>query len=378
MDGMKLMMDFKWMMLGLVVVATGCDRCREPLDCVDGTCEATPYELEIPPFFPPMDMPADNPLTVEGIDLGRKLFWETALSVDESISCGSCHLPSSSFSDPSRVSTGVGGAQGVRNSMALVNVGWAPEFFWDGRSATLEDQILVPVPHPDEMALPWSQAIERLTNLHENDPTRPDYPTLFLHAFGDRTITKERAAKAMAQFIRTMISSDSKYDRWRRGETELTDSEYNGYLTFLREGGDPETTPGGQFGGDCFHCHTEAGTQFSDFLYRNNGLDLNFEADAGRAGVTGLASDSGRFKTPTLRNIALSAPYMHDGRFNTLEEVIDHYNTGGVPSATIDPFMKYTTGGLQLTDQQKADIIAFLHTLTDTVFIHNPSFQNPH
>ena len=377
---MKLGTSNSGLLLLLVLVAGSCSKCKDPVECVSGDCNpaATPYTLEIPPFFPPMDIPEDNPLTVEGIELGRMLFWEPALSADQTISCASCHLPAHGFSDPAPVSTGVGGALGVRNSMALINVGWAPNYFWDGRALTLEEQILVPVPHPDEMALPWPEAVERLRTLHELDPTRPDYPAHFRAAFGDETITKERAAKAIAQFLRTMISSDSKYDRWRRGETQLTDSEYNGYLIFLREGGDPETTPGGEFGGDCFHCHTEAGTQFSDYLFRNNGLDVHFEADAGHAAVSGLASDSGRFKTPTLRNIALTAPYMHDGRFSTLEEVIDHYNTGGVPSATIDPFMKYTTGGLQLTDQQKADIIAFLHTLTDTVFVGNPAFQNPH
>ncbi len=354
----------------VVVCAVGCSRCTDPVECADCYPEPTPYELDIPAFFPPMDIPADNPMTVEGVELGRYLFWDPNLSADGTVSCGSCHLPSASFSDPAPVSTGVGGAQGVRNSMVLVNVGWSPSFFWDGRSVTLEDQVQIPIPHPDEMALPWHEALARL----EADP---DYPGRFGAAFGDPEITQERTAKALAQFVRTLISKDSKYDRWRRGETSLTDSEFNGYEMFLREGGDPETTPGGQFGGDCFHCHNEAGTLFTDHLFRNNGLDASFEADAGLAGVTGMPLDSGRFKTPTLRNVALSAPYMHDGRFATLEEVIEHYNSGGVPSSTIDPFMKYTTGGLALSPVQKADLIAFLHTLTDTVFIHNPAFRDP-
>ena len=370
----------RWTFGLLLLCALGCSRCKDPVECVGGDCvsQPTPHALSIPPFFPPMDIPEDNPLTEEGIALGRMLFWETALSVDHTISCGSCHLPQYGFSDPSAVSTGVGGAQGSRNSMALINVGWAPNYFWDGRALSLEEQILEPIPHPEEMALPWPQAVERLTTLHESDSEAPDYPAHFQSAFGNANITPERVAQAIAQFLRTLISSESKYDQWRRGETELTDEEYNGYLIFLREGGDPETTPGGQFGGDCFHCHSEAGTQFSDYLFRNNGLDAHFAEDPGHAAVSGLASDSGRFKTPTLRNIALTAPYMHDGRFSTLEEVIDHYNTGGVASATIDPFMKYTTGGLQLTAGQKSDIIAFLHTLTDTLFVENPDFSNPH
>jgi len=309
-------------------------------------------------------------MTVEGVELGRHLFWDANLSSDGTVSCGSCHLPSSSFSDPSAFSAGVGGALGERNSMVLVNVGWSPNYFWDGRSGSLEEQVQIPIPHPDEMALPWPEALQRLSD-------DPIYSDLFGAAFGDVQITQERTAKALAQFVRTLISGNSKYDRWRRGETALTDSEFSGYEIFLREGGDPETTPGGQFGGDCFHCHSEAGVLFTDHLFRNNGLDSVFAADPGLAGVTGMPLDSGRFKTPTLRNVALSGPYMHDGRFSTLEEVIDHYNSGGVASSTIDPFMKYTTGGLTLTPSMKADLIAFLHTLTDTSFVQNPAFQNP-
>ena len=321
-----------------------------------------------------MDIPADNPLTVEGVELGRLLFWETRLSEDNSMSCGSCHLPEVNFADPAQYSTGVTGAVGTRNAMALINLGWASSFFWDGRSPSLEDQIRDPVPHPSEMNLPWPEAVAKL----QADDTDTRYPERFFDAFGTTEISEDLVVMAIAQFVRTMISADSKFDRWRRGETDLTDSEYNGYQMFLREGGDPEEVPGGQFGGDCFHCHGEAGLQFTDHLFHNNGLDPSFEADPGRASVTGSPLDSGLFRTPTLRNVALSAPYMHDGRFQTLEEVIEHYNSGGVASSTIDPFMKYTTGGLTLAPSQKADLLAFLHTLTDTVFVQNPAFQDPH
>ena len=321
-----------------------------------------------------MDIPADNPLTVEGVELGRLLFWETRLSEDNSMSCGSCHLPEVNFADPAQYSTGVTGAVGTRNAMALINLGWASSFFWDGRSPSLEDQIRDPVPHPSEMNLPWPEAVAKL----QADDTDTRYPERFFDAFGTTEISEDLVVMAIAQFVRTMISSDSKFDRWRRGETDLTDSEYNGYQMFLREGGDPEEVPGGQFGGDCFHCHGEAGLQFTDHLFHNNGLDPSFEADPGRASVTGSPLDSGLFRTPTLRNVALSGPYMHDGRFQTLEEVIEHYNSGGVASSTIDPFMKYTTGGLTLAPSQKADLLAFLHTLTDTVFVQNPAFQDPH
>lgn len=357
-----------WVLL-MVVWSVGC-RPDAP-DGPDNPPSATPLAIEIPPFFPPMDIPPDNPTTVEGVELGRLLFWEKGLSADSTMSCGSCHLPSFSFADPNAVSTGITGAQGTRNAMALVNMGWAQRFFWDGRAATLEEQILEPVSHPDEMNLPWSEAVTRLKE-------DADYANRFYVAFADETITPEKTAKAIAQFLRTMVSAESKFDRWRKGQVELTDLEFQGYEMFNREGGDPEVVTGGQFGGDCFHCHGEAGLQFTDYLFHNNGLDSTFAADPGVADITGMPLDSGRFRTPTLRNVALSPPYMHDGRFNTLEEVVDHYNSGGFPSSTIDPFMKYSSGGLMLQPQQKEALIAFLHTLTDTAFASNPAFADPH
>ena len=287
-----------WGLLVSVAVLC-CIGCRpdEPNGCTTPP-GATPYTVDIPPFFPPMDIPPDNPMTVEGVELGRLLFWEKALSSDSTVSCGSCHLPSFGFSDPNPVSTGVNGAQGTRNAMALVNMGWAQHFFWDGRAATLEEQILDPVPHPDEMNLPWSEASARLA-------ADADYADRFRTAFGEEGVNAEKVTKAIAQFLRTMISADSKFDRWRRGETQLTELEFQGYEIFNREGGDPEVVTGGQFGGDCFHCHGEAGLQFTDYLFHNNGLDSTFAADPGLAGITGQALDSGRFRTPTLRNVCL-------------------------------------------------------------------------
>tara|TARA_B110000091_G_scaffold104223_1_gene113229 strand:- start:322 stop:1431 length:1110 start_codon:yes stop_codon:yes gene_type:complete len=352
-----------------MAIATGCDCGKNP------AWEPTSYTIEIPAFFPPMDIPADNAMTEEGIKLGRLLFWEKALSLDHSISCGSCHAPASNFSDPNQFSSGVNGALGDRNASVIVNLGWSSSFFWDGRAVTLEDQIREPVEHPLEMNVAWEVVVERLMN---DDFNELDYPQMFFDAFGTNIITEDLAVKAIAQFIRTMISADSKFDKWRRGETDLTDLEYLGYQLFLKEGGDPEVNPGGEFGADCFHCHGEAGLQFSDYLFHNNGLDASFEDDPGRVDVTGFVLDSGLFKTPTLRNVAVSAPYMHDGRFTSLDEVVEHYNSGGVSSSTIDTFMKYTTGGLDLAPQQKDGLIAFLHTLTDTTFIQNPDFTDPH
>lgn len=349
-----------------IVLVPGCE-CREP------QWEATPYDLEIPAFFPPMDIPADNPLTVEGINLGRHLFWEKAMSLDYTISCGSCHSPEANFSDPDQFSEGVNGMLGDRNASAIINLGWSTSFFWDGRALTLEDQIRAPVEHPLEMNVAWEVVVDRL----QNEELSVDYPQMFWDAFGEDVITEDLSVKAIAQFIRTMVSSDSKFDKYRRGETQLTNQEYMGYQLFLKEGGDPEVNPGGEFGADCFHCHGEAGLQFADYLFHNNGLDASFENDPGRVNVTGWPLDSGLFKTPTLRNIALSAPFMHDGRFSSLEEVVEHYNSGGVPSSTIDTFMKYTTGGLQLAPSQKESLIAFLNTLTDETYINNPDYQDP-
>jgi cytochrome c peroxidase len=356
--------------LALILVSAVACKKNEPVPCPDGF-SPTPYVLVIPPFFPPMDIPENNPITVEGVDLGRHLFWEKELSGDNTLSCGSCHLPENGFSDPAQFSTGITGEQGNRQSMALVNLGWARDYFWDGRALTLEDQIREPVPNPIEMNQSWEDALEKLRNSEF-------YPGMFAAAFGDENITEDRTVMAIAQFLRTMISADSKFDQWKRGEYTLTDSEYRGYdQLFLREGGDPELVQGGEFGADCFHCHTDAGLQFSDYLPHNNGLDSVF-ADLGYGGVNGNPLDYGKFKAPSLRNVELSAPYMHDGRFNTLEEVIDHYNSGGLPSETIDSFMKYTEGGLMLGEQSKIDLVNFLKTLTDTSFIHNPSFQDPH
>jgi len=217
----------------------------------------------------------------------------------------------------------------------------------------------------------WEAAIESLR-------ADPIYPPLFKAAYGTEEITKERAAKAMASFLRTMISADSKFDRERAGTYTFTPLEEAGFNLFMTEGGINPNTGAPWGGGDCFHCHGPAGMQMGDYLMHNNGLDNQFSSDPGLAGVTGNPLDSGKFKTPSLRNIELTAPYMHDGRFQTLNEVIAHYNTGGQVSTTIDPFMEAAGGGLFLDDLDQLAIIAFLKTLTDTAFIHNSAFSDPH
>ncbi len=329
-----------------------------------------PYVLEIPSHFPDMIIPADNPMTVEGVYLGRKLFYEKQLSGNNTMSCGACHAPASSFSDPNQFSTGIDGIQGTRNSMALINLGWQNFFFWDGRAKTLEEQILGPVPNPIEMHQSWPDAVGKLNASQE-------YKNLFYKAFGTTEIDSTLVSKAIAQFLRTMISGSSKYDvmyKYINGMSLSADDqitlasvsadEWAGYDLFKSLNG-----------ADCFHCHNGALMQVNKFS--NNGLDLTF-TDNGRGAITGLASDNGKFKVPTLRNIALSGPYMHDGRFTTLDQVIEHYSSGINQSSTIDPLIEYAfQGGVQLDSQEKNQLKQFLLTLTDYNFVNNPDFQDP-
>lgn len=331
---------------------------------------AQPYNLEEPSHFPKMEIPADNPLTVQGVELGRRLFYEKRLSGDNSLSCGGCHFPQNSFSDPNRYSKGIDGTEGNRNSMALVNLGYQKFFFWDGRAKTLEEQILEPVPNPIEMHQSWKNATLKIA-------ADPSYRKQFHAAFGTDEIDEYAITKAIAQFLRTMVSGKSKYDvlyKQSNGYTlsteeqsmysSITNEEKAGYDLFLSLNG-----------GDCVHCHTGPLMQLN--IFANNGLDASF-TDLGKGGVTGLPQDMGHFKVPTLRNIAQTAPYMHDGRFQTLEEVIEHYSSGIQMSPTISPAIEFASqGGVQLDAQEKELIRKFLLTLTDEEFLKNPKFAPP-
>lgn len=324
----------------------------------------TPYTLQIPQGFPQMLIPSDNSMTVEGVALGRKLFYEEKLSGNNSQSCASCHFQNHGMSDPNQFSTGITGAVGNRNAMALINLGWERFFFWDGRSATLEDQALHPVINPIEMNDSWPNVIAEL----QADKT---YREMFYHAFGTPGIDSIRAAKAMAQFMRTLISGNSKFDRVLRGQESFTSSEANGYDLFMRD----RDVNNNISGADCFHCHGPI--LMAKQVFANNGLDATF-ADPGLAGITNDPNDLGRFKAPTLRNIELTAPYMHDGRFTTLDQVVNHYSSGLVNSPTIDPLMKSVDdGGVGLNPQERIDLKNFLLTLTDWDFVNNPAFSDP-
>lgn len=300
-----------------------------------------------------------NPLTRAGVELGRHLFYEKALSHNSQLSCSSCHMQEKSFTDGLRFSVGAHGLKTPRNAMALVNLPWIRDFFWDGRARGLEAQAVFPLTNKEEMGQSLEESVMKLKQLKF-------YPSLFKSAFGSDSITGGRIVQALAQFERTLISANAPYDRYLLGRYVLTASEERGRELFF-----------GMKGLGCGHCH--AGPKLFAEVYHNNGLDVNLE-DAGRANFTGAAGDKGRFRVVTLRNIGFTAPYMHDGRFETLEEVLDHYSEHVQPSETLSPFLKNKSSekpGTPMNDQQKQDLLAFLATLNDTTFIKNPSFTNP-
>ena len=312
----------------------------------------TPYRFTMSATFPIPDLPRDNPLIEERVALGKKLFNETALSRDGTISCASCHQEASAFSDPRRYSIGVCGQVGTRQAMPLFNLAWKTSFFWDGRAPSLRQQAFVPIQDHVEM----DEKLERVT---AKLAAIKDYPPLFRAAFGSPDITPEKIGLAIEQYDLTLTSYDSKFDRAMRGQETLTDAEKRGFELFMTEY-EPRTR---QFGADCFHCH--GGPLFSDHQFHNNGLAPN-DADPGRFRVTKNEADRNKFATPSLRNIARTAPYMHDGRFATLEEVVEHYSTGVHRSPTLDPNLaKHPEGGLQLSAADKAALVEFLKTLTE-------------
>jgi cytochrome c peroxidase len=298
-----------------------------------------------------MIIPEDNPTTIEGITLGKKLFNDPLLSGDGTQACVSCHIHSANFSDTNQFSTGIDGLEGNRNASTIVNAGWNTSNFWDGRAITLEEQAFGPVINPIEMHNTWRNVESTLNGNSE-------YLLLFKKAFNIDYIDSNYVVKAIAQFERSLVSSNSKFDKFYRGEGSLTPSELNGYAIYNSEQG------------DCFHCH---GTLlFTDNLFHNNGLDSEEPfTDIGLAEVTNNPSDNGKFKTPSLRNVEYSAPYMHDGRFSTLEQVVAHYNEGGHYTSTIDPLMKKLGVGLQLTNQELSDLISFsIHSVFHNNYLH--------
>lgn len=320
---------------------------------IDLPTQHTPVRLDLPLHIPRPDLPSDNPLTAERIALGKRLFSEKALSLDRSIACASCHLRKHALSDPSPTSLGIEGRSGLRNSMPLMNLAWKSRFLWDGRSPSLREQALEPLKDHAEMDLAPNKAAARLQTLD-------DYPSAFAAAFGSTNVTPERIGLAVENYLLTELSFNSRFDQALAGKATLTDSERRGFELFMTEF-EPRS---GRRGADCFHCH--GGPLFTDNLFHNNGLDME-SADRGLELVSGKQADRGRFVTPSLRNVALTAPYMHDGRMETLEEVVDHYDLFVQNAPNLDPNLDKRSR-LDLTDDDKAALVAFLKTLTDSSF----------
>ncbi len=368
--------------------------CRKSPGLIDSPPGTTPYpiaSLKIPKYFSPLNIPFDNPETVEGVQLGRMLFYDPILSSDSTKSCFSCHDISYSFTDQHNAfSTGVTGITGPRRAMALINLGFRSDngFFWDGRAPSLEDQALQPVINQIELHENWDHVVQKLQR-------SSFYPALFKKAFGNSVITQDNAVKAIAQFERILISVKAPADKFIASgfnQGALTETEDSGFQIFANDPIiNPTTYEQTSPGADCFHCHIDP--LFQDIAnpgpfgaYRNNGLDsvtsiYDFN-DPGYGKIDGDTADYGKFRIPTLRNIALTYPYMHDGRFTTLEQVIDHYDHGTKPSPTVDPLMsvvfrRNVGGQLHLTPNEKRQLLAFLNTLTDTSYIDNPAYSNP-
>ena len=313
----------------------------------------TPYEFRMRKGFPFPQLPSDFPLTNERVELGRRLFHDARLSRTNQVSCASCHHEDRAFTDGERFSTGVDQRVGKRNSMPLVNLAWKSDFFWDGRSTSLREQALVPIEDHLEMDESLENVVGKIA----------DYAAGFENAFGDKTITAERIGIAIEQFVLTLTSFDSKFDRAAAGTAQLTDEEKRGFELFMTEY-DPRRD---LYGADCFHCH--GGAFFTDHRFRNNGLQP-LGPDLGLSIATGKKADQFKFATPSLRNVALTAPYMHDGRFATLDEVVEHYVSGIHPSPTLDPNIgKHGGSGIPISEKDQAALVAFLKTLTDPRFV---------
>ena len=336
--------------------------------------EETPITKDSTPFIldtynlPDFNIAADNQLTVQGVKLGRMLFYEKKVSKDGSQACSSCHVQEDGFSDKNQFSTGVEKKFGGRQAMPIFNLGLHKiSFFWDGRAATIREQSLKPIQDPLEM----NETLENVVKKLSADKT---YLDQFIRVFGDNKITSERISLVLEQFMTSIVSGNAKYDKVLQGKEQYTAEEERGRKIFFTE-----FDPTGKVkGGECFHCH--GGPNFTSYQFQNNGLNSDVEfTDLGRFKVTNVATDKAKFKTPSLRNIEKTAPYMHDGRFKTLEEVIDHYNLNVKKSSTIDELLQYNLqpGGLKLTTQDKQDLIAFLKTLTDTVYLTNEAYKTP-
>ena len=315
--------------------------------------EINSVTLQYPAHWPkPKYNFKENPLTQEKIDLGRKLFYDPILSANNTVSCASCHLSYTAFTHVDHaLSHGINDSVGTRNSPVLINLAWNTHFMWDGAINNIEAQALAPISHPAEMG-------EDLNHVLRKIQKTKTYPNLFEAAFGDTAITSQRLLKSMAQFQLTLVSSNSKYDKVIAGSAEFTNQELKGYELFKKH---------------CNSCHTEP--LFTNDKFASNGISIDTTLlDVGRFKITQAVTDSMKFKIPTLRNIEFSHPYMHDGRFTSLSQVMKHYSNGILSSNHLKSSL---SNNLEITDNQNVDIVSFLLTLSDKDFLFNPKYAYP-
>ena len=353
--------------------------CKDVINEVPETSfTTTPYELtDFGTLLPRANLPEDNKLTNEGVQLGRMLFYDPILSADSTQSCASCHNQKDAFTDNGRrLSIGIRGLEGTRNSMPIFNMMWHLDgFFWDGRADILRHLVPIPIEDPLEMDETIGNVLVKLNNSEI-------YKEQFNKAFGTEEIDEELLGKAVEQFMLSIISVGAKYDRVKLGLDTFTNQERLGQVIFneeaipLSEEKNPNTPI--NYGGDCFHCH--GGDLFMRREYLCNGLPPNIGDDKGRGGFNGNPLDDFSFKTPTLRNLELTAPYMHDGRFNTLEEVVQHYLSPMDDSRcdlSNSPNMHALKDSVYLSEAHKAALVAFLRTLTDESLLTDERHSNP-
>jgi cytochrome c peroxidase len=355
------------LLMGFLIFIIGCKH-NEEIDLTP-VFKPTPYTISVPQGFPTiLNIPEDNPMTVEGIELGRYLFYDGRIAgranEDKYMSCSSCHIQGNSFiiGLPRPHPFGLDGTPTHHAMLPLINLVWNPGTFgWNGSVQSIEQDVLAVITDPNEFNSTHVAVVNAISEI-------AGYKEMFKNAFGTDEVNIDRIAKAIAQFVRTLISADSKFDKYLKGEVQLSASELNGFVLFTTEEG-----------ADCFHCHGSSGNPlFTTHLFYNNGKDTIFDDPYDRYSITGDPMNTGAYKASTLRNIEFTAPYMHDGRFNSLDDVINVYSHQLVWSPYIDPLMHHiSTGGNQLTPDEKVNLKAFLLTLSDTAFIQNPHFSSP-